>query len=730
VVNVLQSHAPSGGWRLINYRTVKDLITAEFLHDLYNRHRPEVSSYRFRNTLCIYHGTEFTSYAPIQEWDRLALTLGHRYLKLDPELIDQTDRHLAYDKPRLRRLLERLLTEPLPADGMEVAQLLMHIHYTSLSEIYGINLVQIEHALTWAIRTGLESHYGRAAAEHLMPQLIIADEPTASSLEEHELLRLAHAITCGSLDLDQAVNIYNENFGGLYQAYGAVDGVSPADRLRELCSRPLEERKARLRSLTGRRHALNQQPLRGDHPELVQLGRLAARVGAVRDRNKALMGRVAEQRDRVLQHICVLTGTPREDLSRYLLAETFDLLTDGQYLPAAVLADRWEPMVLQRQERLWQGEAAEHLIAGALGCPQSDGGLTGLSASPGKVIGPVRHVRNRNDASQVEPTDILVAFGTDFDLIEGLRNCAGIVTEEGGMLSHASVIARELAKPCLIGVKGAMSRLMPGEIVELDATAGCLRVLEGTAPVTTCDLSLIPLHLADNATLAGEKAARLAGLLKLGLPVLPGVVVPVGTRPEQLTESLAREVLRTMREQDVRTDMVIVRSSSVLEDQEGQSAAGILASSVAPGEPRLLVHALSRVLHSASGQRAREYFGRAQVGVALLVQPYLKQTLGGVAFSQHPFAGGDSVWIEASRHGAHAVVNGRPERRLEVPGDGCCLETPDDDERAWFRQIAALARRLESEMGFPVDLEWGISDRLYLFQVRPITTLGKDVASK
>jgi phosphohistidine swiveling domain-containing protein len=52
-----------------------------------------------------------------------------------------------------------------------------------------------------------------------------------------------------------------------------------------------------------------------------------------------------------------------------------------------------------------------------------------------------------------------------------------VVTEEGGPLSHAAVIARELALPAIIGAAGAVAQVPDGATVELDARTGRLRVL-------------------------------------------------------------------------------------------------------------------------------------------------------------------------------------------------------------------------------------------------------------
>lgn len=63
-------------WKLINYRSVGDLITAEFLHDLYNQAEIALNPVHFRNTICVIENGMFKSYAPQSEWDTLAEVLG------------------------------------------------------------------------------------------------------------------------------------------------------------------------------------------------------------------------------------------------------------------------------------------------------------------------------------------------------------------------------------------------------------------------------------------------------------------------------------------------------------------------------------------------------------------------------------------------------------------------------------------------------------------------------
>lgn len=102
----------------------------------------------------------------------------------------------------------------------------------------------------------------------------------------------------------------------------------------------------------------------------------------------------------------------------------------------------------------------------------------GLSASTGKAIGHVKVVRSSTQIDKVKPGDILVAVMTRPDYIVAMKRAAAIVTNEGGITSHAAIVSRELGIPCIIGTKIATEVLKDGDLVEVDANNGFVKVLK------------------------------------------------------------------------------------------------------------------------------------------------------------------------------------------------------------------------------------------------------------
>ena len=79
---------------------------------------------------------------------------------------------------------------------------------------------------------------------------------------------------------------------------------------------------------------------------------------------------------------------------------------------------------------------------------------------------------------EMKEDEILVAGQTRPFLMPAIRKAAAIVTDEGGVTSHAAIVSRELKKPCIIGTKVATKVLKTGDLVEVDADKGIVRILK------------------------------------------------------------------------------------------------------------------------------------------------------------------------------------------------------------------------------------------------------------
>jgi len=104
--------------------------------------------------------------------------------------------------------------------------------------------------------------------------------------------------------------------------------------------------------------------------------------------------------------------------------------------------------------------------------------LRGIGASAGVIRGPARVTLAPADFDRIGPGDIIVCPATNPSWVPVFAIAAGLVTNTGGILAHAAVVAREFGLPAVVGVAGATLRIADGQIIEIDGTAGRVRLLQ------------------------------------------------------------------------------------------------------------------------------------------------------------------------------------------------------------------------------------------------------------
>jgi pyruvate,water dikinase len=103
--------------------------------------------------------------------------------------------------------------------------------------------------------------------------------------------------------------------------------------------------------------------------------------------------------------------------------------------------------------------------------------LQGSGASPGVAEGVARVVAGQGDFARIQSGDILVTTMTTPAWTPLFPSLAGLVTETGGILSHAAVVAREYGLPAVVGATGAVTAIPDGARVRIDGTSGTISVL-------------------------------------------------------------------------------------------------------------------------------------------------------------------------------------------------------------------------------------------------------------
>lgn len=98
----------------------------------------------------------------------------------------------------------------------------------------------------------------------------------------------------------------------------------------------------------------------------------------------------------------------------------------------------------------------------------------GQAGSPGVHEGVARLVRSVDDLDRVEPGDVIVTLTTSESFNLALSLASAVVTDQGGLLSHAAILAREYGIPAVVGTGDATTRIPDGAVVRVDGTTGAV----------------------------------------------------------------------------------------------------------------------------------------------------------------------------------------------------------------------------------------------------------------
>ncbi|MBU0707534.1 hypothetical protein KKG41_04145 [Patescibacteria group bacterium] len=205
-----------------------------------------------------------------------------------------------------------------------------------------------------------------------------------------------------------------------------------------------------------------------------QLGRVRDRIGKLHDRSRKVARRLYWEagRRRGVPADLVWRATPPEMLA----------LMEGKNKKIPKLSERLRHVVfdsLGSKYRISTGKDAKKLTEQYDPQPKITASrsstLRGAVASSGIARGRVRVIILDREFSSFKKGEILVTIQTMVHYVPIMKKSAAILTEFGGLTSHAAIVSRELKKPCIVGIPSLTSVLKTGDKVEIDATKGIVR---------------------------------------------------------------------------------------------------------------------------------------------------------------------------------------------------------------------------------------------------------------
>ncbi|MFC1710945.1 phosphoenolpyruvate synthase, partial [Nanoarchaeota archaeon] len=202
--------------------------------------------------------------------------------------------------------------------------------------------------------------------------------------------------------------------------------------------------------------------------------------------------------------------------------------------------------------------------------------LTGIAASPGIGSGKIKVIKNLEDLHKINKGDILVTGMTNPDMVVSMQKAAAIVTDEGGLTAHASIVSREMGIPAVVGTQEATLKLKEGEIITVDGFTGKIykgktgeSVKKEVLPVEAKTKTKIKVIL-DLPSFA-PRAAK-TELKAIGLTRLEGIIAESGKHPEYFKKQnnisdYEEVIFKGINEISKYFDEIWVRTSDIRSDE-------------------------------------------------------------------------------------------------------------------------------------------------------------------
>lgn len=114
------------------------------------------------------------------------------------------------------------------------------------------------------------------------------------------------------------------------------------------------------------------------------------------------------------------------------------------------------------------GKENEKLIEQYFSSQKKKEHVEGKIAYKGTVTGTVKIILSQEDIHKISEGDILITNMTTSNMVSAMHKAAAFVTDEGGITCHASILAREMKKPCIIGTQDATKVFKDGDLIKIE----------------------------------------------------------------------------------------------------------------------------------------------------------------------------------------------------------------------------------------------------------------------
>jgi phosphohistidine swiveling domain-containing protein len=419
---------------------------------------------------------------------------------LDKEWVDKFIRH---SEELLQEAQEFVLENHSKVEGLKESDLVMHIkraHSLMADTLLAFHVTQPQY--TWEIESHIFSklpNLSKGEVFDVISSLSQSSVRTLLSEEEDVWAALLQNIKSYSESLPESDDVHTRNLLKIHsQKYGlvrAADAQSPWS-LEDLYERLTDDWEGvnlkKDRQLEVEHIAKQKQEVVLKYnvsEEVVEICHTLARLSHIRleTRLRGWMPIEYIFANELIPAYSRFSSYSAKQLESCLPDELFTIL-DGSSLPdKEMLENRYQHCttgVMNGELVLWTNDdISRNLLPLIPILDLNTEKISGQTAMKGKVTG-VCHIVNWEDENIITNVDklpdklVIVAGQTRPQLMPLIKSAIAIITDEGGLLSHAAIVSRELKTPCIIGTKHATKILKNGDLVEVDADNGIVKILE------------------------------------------------------------------------------------------------------------------------------------------------------------------------------------------------------------------------------------------------------------
>jgi phosphoenolpyruvate synthase/pyruvate phosphate dikinase len=329
----------------------------------------------------------------------------------------------------------------------------------------------------------IKKHLEEAKFENIdeaFSTLAVSIKPIATNKEREDLLDIAQAKIEGE-DISKLVSKHAEKYGWLYSTLFLGDPYTPYQIGEEvkLVSNPLKEKEQIKTEREKQLKSANKVIDQISSSEGKKIAQFLQQAVYFRTARLEWMNQACFIVRPLINEAARRLGLGLDDVIYLLPNEIYDALfnmrVDNDEIErrqkgyAFVSDDKYEcALFIDRELSQWKKKFNK----------DSDSDIVkGIVACKGKAKGVVVVVKDRSELNKVRSGDILVTPLTTPDFIIAMKKAAAIVTDLGGMTSHAAIVSREIGIPCIVGTRNATKIFQDGDQVEVDAEKGVVTKL-------------------------------------------------------------------------------------------------------------------------------------------------------------------------------------------------------------------------------------------------------------